>query len=65
MILTRGKPIKNKKAAWWVLVGREDQLFHRALSDPQKDCGRFPIGPDCYRKHPEFRGYVEKGACAL
>lgn len=50
------------KPRWWVHVHCGGSHFvtedEAATLDPAADMYSFPLGNDCYRKHPELKPYV-------
>ncbi len=54
-----GRPIKNERRALWIRLNTSNQLVRvGAEIDPDDDMGAFPVGYDCYTKHPELKSFA-------
>lgn len=60
-----GKPIRDTKVKYRVymdngglhLLSREEAKLH---PEKYEELGMWPLGPDCYRQHPELLDYIER-----
>lgn len=56
-----GRPVKNLDSAVFLRVVDGGGRFAKSTEDVDLDgdMGSFPVGPDCYRKNPELKRFVE------
>lgn len=55
-----GRPIIDEDAAHWIHVGNGGShavTEAEAAADPTGDLGFYPVGPHCWRRHPELYPY--------
>ena len=58
-----GKPVKQDGKSHWIRLGGGGSYAvtnAEAAADPAGDLGAYPVGPTCWRKHPELHA-LENG----